>query len=407
MSLLLLLFFACDFGCKGQGCVVAAESAEPPRALELLTRGCDQANSLACGMAAQMLEFGGGVPQDVSRARELYQRACDHGEPEGCISVGNMVLLGKVEGSENEALALMRQGCEAGVVRGCVSEAQLLLLRGQELDRAGRLAGDACSGGDAAGCTLVQQLRGLEEMRQERQLAQVRCDQGVATGCLEVLMLDTHGASGQQGAASARGVLDERCTAGDGARCQDLGFLYSNAVFVEADLGRSAELYRRACELEDHLCGNWGRLHEDGRGVPQDRAKALELYLRACDADGEFSGQACGMGAQLLLEPTALVDVARARALLERSCATSGIPRPCANLGQMLLDGDGGPTDTSRAIELMRRACDEQDGFGCANLGRAYALGIGVPVDTPQATVLLEKGCRYGAQFACDALMGR
>lgn len=402
-----LLLFACNFGCMDQECVLEAQSAEPPQALELLTRGCDQSNSQACGMAAQMLEFGRGVPQDVSRARELYQRACDQGEPEGCISVGNMVLMGKVAGSEDEALALMRRGCEAGVVRGCVSEAQLLLLRAQEIERAGRLAGDACSSGDASGCTLVQQLRGLEEMRQGRQLAQVRCDQGDAESCLEVLILDSHGASGQDGAASARGVLDERCAAGDGARCQDLGFLYSNAVFVEADLGRSAELYRRACELEAHLCGNWGRLHEDGRGVPQDRAKALKLYLRACDADGEFSGHACAMGAQLLLEPTNRTDAAQARALLEKACRTSGIPRPCANLGQMLLDGDGGPADTARAIELLRRACDERDGFACANLGRAHALGIGVPVDAPQATVLLDQGCRPGAQFACDALMGR
>ncbi len=397
----------CDFGCKGEACLDAwDQSASNTEGFPFLERGCEQGVEVACGEAARVLEFGDGVPQDTARAHTLYKGLCDAGNPEGCTSVAVMIDRGKIKGTPEQALSLMRRACDGGVARACLAEAQFLFLHGTELERAMQLAMPQCDAGDGSACGLMQAIDQLHRMKVDYSDAVQRCAAGEDASCLEALVMRSTGATDDDDAKLARAELRKRCDAGEAARCQDLGFLYSQGIIVEVDLGRAAELYHRACAGDDSLCGNYGRLYQEGRGVKQDRDQALELYTKACNADGEFAAHACGMAGNLLSEPPEPFDLAKARGFYAKAC-DGGTQLACANLGQMLLDGDGGAADQQKAITLLTVACDLGDGYGCANLGRAYVDGLGVPVDVNRGAQLLGTACQLGVQPACDRIYAR
>jgi uncharacterized protein len=71
----------------------------------------------------------------------------------------------------------------------------------------------------------------------------------------------------------------------------------------------------------------------------------------------------------------------------------------------MLVDGQGGPRDEQRGIDLYRSACDQGSALACNNLGAACLTGKGAPLDTEKAIALFTKACdsrqREGVLHGC------
>jgi len=58
--------------------------ADPSRAADSFLRACDAGEPRGCVNLGVLTANGTGVLKDDVRARELYQRACDGGDEESC-----------------------------------------------------------------------------------------------------------------------------------------------------------------------------------------------------------------------------------------------------------------------------------------------------------------------------------
>ena len=138
--MVLLVSVALGVECQGD-CTERGRSAETPeQAVELWTRGCEQAEPESCLELSDALLYGRGVRNDHSRANELrelalrhYELACRKGDGEACTLVASYR-----ESSSWDVLA-----CGADQVQGC---ATLAKTDGRYLEKACRL-------GDERSCT--------------------------------------------------------------------------------------------------------------------------------------------------------------------------------------------------------------------------------------------------------------
>jgi len=179
------------------------------------------------------------------------------------------------------------------------------------------------------------------------------CVRGSAEACFNLgLMLDTGDEIPSRPAAAKR-PLERACGLGFGPGCGRLGLMYALGRGGEPDPTQAASLFGRACQAGDaDGCANLAVLLREGRGVPEDRARATKLERVAC-SDGVI--EACKRVADAILREGGRDRSVAARALT-RLCDADDLGA-CANLGLMLLRGDGVPTDRARAIALHERAC--------------------------------------------------
>jgi TPR repeat protein len=98
----------------------------------------------------------GECSHDPRRGAQLLKRACDGGEPRGCLNLGNSYLVGRgVEANPPEGVRLLGKACDAGVALAC-GNLGFMFERGEfvarDQDRARALLRRACEGGVADAC---------------------------------------------------------------------------------------------------------------------------------------------------------------------------------------------------------------------------------------------------------------
>ena len=70
----------------------------------------------------------------------------------------------------------------------------------------------------------------------------------------------------------------------------NLAVRYARGEGVPKDLGKAAELFRKAADQGNaDAQDNLGMLYENGRGVPKDLDKAAELYKKAADQGNQHA----------------------------------------------------------------------------------------------------------------------
>ena len=225
----------------------------------------------------------------------------------------------------------------------------------------------------------------------------------------------------------------ERCLAGDGRLCDELGRRALSPDGGVADLTAAVRFFAHACEkgvptdckwaadgyrngdgapkdpvramslLEagcrggsDDACVALGRAHRDGWAGAADPARAIELFEAACERS---EPSACNDLGGLIEQK----DPVRMAALYKRACAMKD-QTACSNLAVALTDGVGVQPDLARAAQLFRDACDAGRAIACYNLSTAYRHGDGVTKDLPRAAELLGRACTLGHGEACDFL---
>jgi hypothetical protein len=136
--------------------------------------------------------------QDFSTAENLWQQACDAGEPKGCFGVGVMYEDGKgVAKNVKRAVELYRRACDQKYALGCYN---LGLMYGngrgvpKDLKRAAELYGRACDGGHAAACNNlgIQYANGQGVPHDDQKAAELykrSCNAGDAAGCKNLARL--------------------------------------------------------------------------------------------------------------------------------------------------------------------------------------------------------------------------
>lgn len=395
--LLFILLFSCNSPCRGEACLAAAD-ADPPRAMEMLDKGCSDGVTDACGEAARRREFGFGTAIDLPAAFAAYERLCEAGAVRGCMAAGNMLRKGTAPGGADpaRARALIQRACEAGDGLGCMAVAQIAM-EDADFPAARAAAERACKLGEPLGCGAVQQL----DAQPPPALPDERACEGedlAACHGLAAALLDGGGGPGR--VAEARQKLAELCEQrGFMPACLDYGVALSRGLGGPADPVAAAQVYERTCAQLPTACHNLGVMLTEGRGVPADVLRAEAYFMRACEG-GEAGG--CLMGANLASDRG---EGPAARERWQRACEGE-LPLGCANLGLDLIEpATGLAADPGRGVALISQACEARDPHGCAVLGRELLRGTYVAADPARAQELLTWSCQQGVDAACE-LMG-
>ncbi len=138
-----------------------AWSSDPPEnvkyAASVVQRACmSSADARACSAFGWRLERGSVLARDERQAVELYQKACQGGEPSACERLGKLYLEGTgVAADDVTALNLFRKACNEARSDACTDLATMYCMgRGIPRDppRSTALLQQACHAGDRAAC---------------------------------------------------------------------------------------------------------------------------------------------------------------------------------------------------------------------------------------------------------------
>jgi TPR repeat protein len=105
----------------------------------------------------------------------------------------------------------------------------------------------------------------------------------------------------------------------------------------------------------------------------------------------------------LVSGPEETRDYARAVPLLTAAC-NEGFGLACGSASNLLLLGEGVPTDKLRAVALAERGCALDDPRSCLSVGLYFATDEIFPLDFSRAGPALVKACRHAEPEACRLL---
>jgi len=140
-----------------------------------------------------------------------------------------------------------------------------------------------------------------------------------------------------------------------------------------------------------------GVLYATGAGTPKDEAQARKLFERAAEA-----GNPRGVSNLAALGGGAASDPARARELLAKAAETNAEAQ--YQLGLMLADGTGGPTDDAGARSLFEKAAAQNHPGALERMGAFAQSGRGGPKDSNAAKAYYERAAALGDEDAKKAL---
>lgn len=349
--------------------------------------------------------------EDYATAADLYQEACDLGEPRGCTDLGYIFEAG-LNGTSNlsKARSLYKQGCDGGNAHGCSNLGYLMeagiggpvdFTSAQDLYRRG------CEGGNPRGCAnlgvLFEHGRGIQKnLQSARNYYKQACEGDNAIGCTNLGYLFETGGGGVQDKAVARGYYEQGCDGGNGIGCINLGTFYEFGIGGPEDKSYARELYEFGCDAgEPRGCKNLGWLMESGIGGPKDEVRARELYQLGCI--GGYAEACTNLGYLSEMGIGGDQDKTRARTLYNDGCE-GGSSVGCSNLGYLMENGIGGAVDHNRARTLYKKGCDTGDARGCNNYGIALINGIGGSRNKTSGLSYVRNACSDGFEWSCNWL---
>jgi TPR repeat protein len=181
----------------------------------------DQRNPAILNILGMRFEKGEGVPKNLQKAAELYQKAADQGHADAQCNLG------------------------------------LLYQNGEGVPK---------------------------DVRKAAELFQKAADQGDARGQFDVSILYYSGDGMPKDVGKAAELFQKAANQGYAPAQSMLGMLYQNGEGVPKDVWKAAELYQKAADQGDAAAQfGLGLLYQNGEGVPKDLEKATELYQKAAD----------------------------------------------------------------------------------------------------------------------------
>jgi TPR repeat protein len=199
---------------------------------------------------------------------------------------------------------------------------------------------------------------------------------GDARGALFVGVLYDTGLGVPQSDQAAMQWYSQAAQAGSPAGAFNVGIMFDAGRGVAPDPGKAAFWYARAAAKGFSRAEyNLAMMYETGSGVPRSRARAIQFYTQA--ASHGISAARAHLTA--LGQPfTGVAHAVGDPALHEFQQAQ-----------QLLLARS--PAETTRAVELLRRAANQHNALAEYDLGYCYEHGIGVPRDYDQAYALYQR----------------
>ena len=170
---------------------------------------------------------------------------------------------------------------------------------------------------------------------------------------------------------------------GDGWSQNKLGYCYACGIGVGKDYKKAFEWYRKAAEQGDgSATGNVGWCYETGNGVAKDEKEAVKWYGKAAEKRDAWSQNklafcyANGIGVEK--------DYKKALGWYRKG-AEQGDGSATGNVGWCYETGNGVAKDEKEAVKWYGKAAEKGDGWSQNKLGYCYANGIGVEKDNKKA----------------------
>jgi len=144
------------------------------KAKDLYTKACDGGEMNGCFNLGVMYDNGDGVKENTIKAKELFGKACDGGEMNGCYELGLMYNFGDgVKENKIKAKDLYTKACDGGDIRGCSNLGRMYFYGDgvrqnkngvrQNKIKAKEFFGKACDGGEMFGCKIYKILNEQEK----------------------------------------------------------------------------------------------------------------------------------------------------------------------------------------------------------------------------------------------------
>lgn len=229
--------------------------------------------------------------------------------------------------------------------------------------------------------------------------ATANCSSGLGRDCL-VLGLEQVDRAQLAGSGEGLGLssIKRGCDLGYAPACVQLGDqkLYGKSIFNGRTVappapGEAYGLMFRACTLDPGFCFPLGGFQQDGIGHAKDLVAARKTFTRGCAVVPAtyYSLMSCaGLGA-LVAEGGAKAE---ARRVFGSGCGAKWVPEACAELGLMLMYGEGGPKDLPMARERLRKGC-VRGAESCVEYGGMLEVGEGGGIDIAGAQAAYDTGC--------------
>lgn len=391
------------------------------RAKQLYERAVGAGNADAMNNLGRLLHTArGGVPKDAARAKQLYARAVKHGNVDAMNNLGALLCRGDegVPKDSVRAKLLYERAVDCGSAVAMNALAYLLHHGAEgvpkDVVRAKQLYVRAIEGGDVLALYNLAQLlhRGEEGVPKDVVRAKELYERAVRNGDIDAMTnlgkLLHHGEDGVlRNGVQAKLLYEQAVIAGSVDAMNHLGrLLHTGQEGVTKDAVRAKQLYECAVKhgnvdamnnLSALLC-----IGDDG--VPKDAKRAKQLYdsavkLGNVDAMNKLS---------VLLrrgDEGVPKNAVRAKQLCERAVDNGSIVA-MNDLGYLLYHGEEGvPKDVVRAKRLYERAVD------CGSVSAMTSLGHllhhsegGIPKDVVRAKELYERAVDNGDANAMTSL---
>jgi TPR repeat protein len=271
---------------------------------------------------------------------------------------------------------------------------------------------NSCGQGDLQACTISKGWslaigRGVEKnTEQGRRLLQEACDQGILEGCTFLAHALKSDAQVEYPEKLIHDLYQSACVEYHWSGCAGLGWLYVDGIHVKKDIKKAVDYFELSCS-HDSLegCFSLGMCHLNGKGVKKDGQKATEIFSKAAKLG---SGRAdlhlsliylVGRGRAFYIGTNVKRDKTRALEHIRRSCEQNFHPG-CIFYSGFYYQGYGVKKDRKRALRIMRDSCSKDYGPACYFTGDFYRRGRGVKKNPKKAAKYFQKACD------CDWMLG-
>lgn len=368
---------------------------------------CNSGHTESCYMLAHIYDEGLGVKQDIDRAATLYKITCNQGDMDACVGLGYLYHHKHNDSdTKKEAIQLFQRACDNDKQDGCYNIG-IMYKNGEGVKQDHATAFEffkrSCEKGHQLSCISLASYYDdghitPKDTNKAIALYEAACADEYYQGCHN-LGVTYHSSQEYEKALSN---YTKSCSNDMFDSCVNLGSMYERGQGVDKDIQKSRELYKKACDAEQHQgCNNLALSLSESNNI-KDQEIGLKLFKQNCD---NKNLESCyNMGRIYLIGRGVKEDYPRALKIFASTC-DEGLAISCNNLGVMYAHGFGTKQDSQRAIQLYERACNQEEMNGCDNLGAAYQYGKHVKKDIKRAAHYLDLGCKYGSTTSCKSLL--
>ncbi len=330
-----------------------------------------QGNSEAQYATGLAYQYGKGVPKDLEKAREYYEKAAKQGHDQAKNNLGRLLENGweGVEPNQTRAVELYKDAADKGNMDAQFNYGYVL----------------TC--GIGVEKNLAEAAKYYEKAAKQ--------GHGQAKNNLGRLLENGREGVEPNQARAVELYKDAADTGNMGAQF-NYGYVLSCGIVVQKNLAEAAKYYEKAAKQgHDQAKNNLGRLLENGwEGVEPNLPRAVELFKDAADT-GNMGAQfnygyvlSCGIVVQK--------NLAEAAKYYEKA-AKQGHGQAKNNLGRLLEKGwVGVEPNLPRAVELYKDAADTGNMDAQFNYGYVLACGIVVQKNLAEAANYYEKAEKQG-----------